>query len=302
MPYPFKVNPITSKLDMVTNPSEMIRHIELADMPDVTGSNTDHDTRYALQGLFAALPLPGVAGRRYWCTDILVMLRDTGAAWIEMVRGETVTRLNSLGEKNHASLANVLPNQHHAQIHKGSHVSGGGDAFVAGDLLDATGRVIVRKNTGANIGARRRLNLIEGTNIGLTISDSALNEEVLVTINQSGVAGANHATLANLNWAAAGHTIDADVNFAKFKAIAMVCDNGATLPAAPVAGQWFLHTPTGRNVLMQYSGTVWIPIISLSSMTMYVDSEGATHGDNQNYGYSSAVTFDTVQFAIDQIP
>jgi hypothetical protein len=284
---------------MVTNPSEMIRHIELLDMPDPTGANTDHDTRYALQGTFAAIPLPGVPGRRYWCTDILVMLRDTGGAWIEMVRGETVSRLNSLAEKNHASLTNVLPDQHHArshvitaagdhtsaatpgqmlqananglpvdatltdaqivaiaaaaharqhaitaaldhtsgatpgkilkadanglpidasntdiqvaaavaashaQIHKDTHKTGGGDAFLVTDLLDGIARVSVRKNSGgANVGSRRRLNLIEGANVTLTTTDDAVDEEVEVTIAASGGGPTLITTLTNKSGAA----------------------------------------------------------------------------------------------------
>jgi hypothetical protein len=153
MVYPFKVNPITGKLDMVTNPAEMIRHVDLLDMPDPTGVNTDHDTRYALQGTFAAMPLPGVPGRRYWCTDILVMLRDTGGAWIEMVRGETVSRLNSLAEKSHASLTNVLPDQHHARSHVitavGDHISGA----TPGKILkaNANGLPIDATNTDADV-------------------------------------------------------------------------------------------------------------------------------------------------------
>jgi hypothetical protein len=94
------------------------------------------------------------------------------------------------------------------------------------------------------------------------------------------------------------------LDFKTLKAIAMVCDNGSTLPTvpAPVKGQWFLHTPTGRDILMQYNGTSWTPIISLGAITMYVDVTGATHGNDQNYGYSNAVTFDTIQFAVNQIP
>ena len=79
-------------------------------------------------------------------------------------------------------------------------------------------------------------------------------------------------------------------------------NSGATLPTSPEPYQLFLHTPVGRKILYQYSTTAWIPILSLGSTTMYVDVTGTTHGDNQNYGYSSAVTFNTVQFAVNQIP
>jgi hypothetical protein len=75
----------------------------------------------------------------------------------------------------------------HAQLHKNSHKTGGGDALVLEDLLDAVARVKVRKNNGASdVGARRRLNLIEGSNVTLTVSDDPTNEEVDVTIASSG--------------------------------------------------------------------------------------------------------------------
>ncbi len=52
-------------------------------------------------------------------------------------------------------------------------------------LLGAKARVIVRKNTGSDVGARRRLNLIEGSGITLTVADDSVNEEVDVTIAAS---------------------------------------------------------------------------------------------------------------------
>ena len=77
--------------------------------------------------------------------------------------------------------------------------------------------------------------------------------------------------------------------------------SGTTLPSSPVAGQWFLHTPTGRKVLMMYNGSSWTPIISLGNMTLYVD--GASGTDNQNKGYGTgANAFATIQYAINQIP
>ena len=51
---------------------------------------------------------------------------------------------------------------------------------------DTNTRVAVRKNSGANVGTRRRINLIEGSNVTLTVADDAVNEEVDVTIAASG--------------------------------------------------------------------------------------------------------------------
>lgn len=92
-----------------------------------------------------------------------------------------------------------------------------------------------------------------------------------------------------------------DVDFQKYKAIAMVCDNGATLPASANTGQWFLHTPTGRNILYQYDGSNWGSIISIGSMTVYVDKTDGT--DDLNHGIAvDGDAFATVQYAADCIP
>lgn len=56
-------------------------------------------------------------------------------------------------------------------------------------LGTTTNKVTVRKNTGANVGTRTRLNLIEGANITLTVSDDAGADEVDITI-ASGAGGA----------------------------------------------------------------------------------------------------------------
>lgn len=92
----------------------------------------------------------------------------------------------------------------------------------------------------------------------------------------------------------------ADLNFAKFKAIAMACDNGATMPTSPVSGQWFLHSPTGRSILYQYNGA-WIPYISMGSMTVYVDNTDGTNDLNHGTGVD-ANAFKTVQYAVNCIP
>lgn len=52
--------------------------------------------------------------------------------------------------------------------------------------LNNNARVAVRKNTGADVGKRRRLNLIEGSNITLTVTDDGAAEEVDVTIAAAG--------------------------------------------------------------------------------------------------------------------
>lgn len=75
----------------------------------------------------------------------------------------------------------------HAENHQARHQSGGADALSGN--VDANARVAVRKNSGANVGTRRRLNFIEGANVTLTVADDAANEEVQVTIAAAGGGG-----------------------------------------------------------------------------------------------------------------
>ena len=92
-----------------------------------------------------------------------------------------------------------------------------------------------------------------------------------------------------------------DINFAGFAAVAMACDSGATLPTSPSEGQWFLHTPTGRNVLMQYASGQWNPIFAFGAMTVYVDGTNGT--DSPDYGGTTGTgAFKTVSYALKQVP
>lgn len=55
----------------------------------------------------------------------------------------------------------------------------------ASAVLDAVARVGVRKNSAGSTFNRRRINLIEGTGVTLTVADDSANEEVDVTIASS---------------------------------------------------------------------------------------------------------------------
>ncbi|MCK5018641.1 MAG: hypothetical protein KAS32_16390, partial [Candidatus Peribacteraceae bacterium] len=76
--------------------------------------------------------------------------------------------------------------------HGSTHENGSADEInvgsLSGELADSQ-KTTVRKNTGSNVGTRRRLNLIEGTNVTLTVADDAANEEIDITIASSGGAG-----------------------------------------------------------------------------------------------------------------
>lgn len=91
-----------------------------------------------------------------------------------------------------------------------------------------------------------------------------------------------------------------DLDFQGYKSIAMACDNGATLPLLPTEGQWFLHTPAGRKILMQYVTGAWNPIYSFGNATIYVDVLG-TNAPDQGGG-TGASAFLTMTYAMSLMP
>src|SRR4029079_507598 len=70
--------------------------------------------------------------------------------------------------------------------HQTTHQSGNSDALTGN--LDATARSNISK-AGTLIGTRRGLNLIQGTNVTLTMTDDAPNERVNVTIDAAARGG-----------------------------------------------------------------------------------------------------------------
>lgn len=94
-------------------------------------------------------------------------------------------------EINVAGLSGLLADDQNPTAHKADHENGGADeinvAGLSGELADAQ-PITIRKNTGADVGTRSRLNFREGTNITLTIADDAGDDEVDITIDASGSA------------------------------------------------------------------------------------------------------------------
>lgn len=80
--------------------------------------------------------------------------------------------------------------------------SGGGTVIEVGQTirlsasatLDNNARIAVSKNSGAVVGTRRKLNLIEGANVTLTVADDAGGEKVDVTIAAAAGGGGASAT------------------------------------------------------------------------------------------------------------
>jgi hypothetical protein len=63
-----------------------------------------------------------------------------------------------------------------------------GAPSIIADVIDNTSiqKVTVRKNTGADVGSRKRLNFIEGTNVTLTVADDGGGDEIDITIAAAG--------------------------------------------------------------------------------------------------------------------
>jgi hypothetical protein len=76
--------------------------------------------------------------------------------------------------------------------HASTHQAGGSDPLTGN--LDANARVTV-KQSGTVVGTRRAINFIAGSNISLSISDDAANEEVDVTISAAGGGSSSHNLL-----------------------------------------------------------------------------------------------------------
>ena len=132
-------------------------------------------------------------GRNYWNTDITQMEWYDGTTWVTWGGGGGGAPTNATYVT--MSLDATLTNERVLAV--GSPITlvdggAGGNATIDFDetvTLGNNARVAVSKNSGATVGTRRRLNLIEGSNVTLTIADDPGNEEVDVTIAASGGGG-----------------------------------------------------------------------------------------------------------------
>jgi hypothetical protein len=104
---------------------------------------------------------------------------DLGTSANVTIRGCQGTTFN-----NQTAATTTIVEAHHAR-----HVTGGGDAFASGDLLDATARLRVLDSGNTLIGARRNLRFTAGTGVSIGLADNAGGERVEVTITTAGGVG-----------------------------------------------------------------------------------------------------------------
>lgn len=130
---------------------------------------------------------------KYWNKAAIVSFPSAGGAGAP-VDASYVT-INAEGgldaEIQHANIVNQAQ-LHIAKFHKDTHKTGGTDPFAVADLLDGIARTTIRKNAGANVGSRRRINFTEGANVTLTVTDDAGSEEVDVTIASAAGGGGTY--------------------------------------------------------------------------------------------------------------
>lgn len=141
------------------------------------------------------------------------------------------------------------------------------------DQLDSNARVGVRKGTGTTY-ARRRVSLIEGTNVSFTVADDPTNEEVDITVAvasaaPSGAAGGTlGGTYPDPTVNTDGSTLETSANALRVKdggiTQAKLASGyraiyvGTSAPGSPTEGdEWHDTTNDVRNV---YNGSAWLTI------------------------------------------
>lgn len=140
--------------------------------------------------------------------------------------------------------------------HQASHQSGASDALAG--LLDAVARLTVRKNTGVDVGSRRRLNLIEGANVTLTVADDAANEELGITIAASGGGGVSDGDKGDITVSGSGATWTIDPNVVTYAKMQDVSATSRALGRVS-SGAGDVEELTGAQLLAITGAQVAIP-------------------------------------------
>lgn len=169
---------------------------------------------------------------------------------------------------------------------------------IAGSYLAAETDPVFSASEAFNfaIGDKSRLDGIEtGAEVN-NISD--LDATALTDGGATALHKHDHNALNNKAWSLAGHTIDQDVQFNKWQAIAMCVHNGTSFPSSPNPVQMFYRSDI--KTLFTYEGG-WKSIISFGAVSLYVDGTLGTDAVGQGYS-AGAGAVRTIQYAIDLIP
>jgi len=185
---------------------------------------------------------------------------DVTSGIFGVVRGGTGLSTIASGKLLYTSAANTL-----AELSLGNTLS------ISAAVLNVVAntsvqKVTVRKNTGANIGSRQRLNFIEGSNVTLTIADDAAADEIDITITAAAGAAEHNLLSATHPDTVVASPVLGDILFANATpAWTKLAGNitttkqfltqtgTGTVSAAPVwgtitAGDLPIHTHTAGNI------------------------------------------------------
>lgn len=144
----------------------------------------------------------------------------------------------------------------------------------------------VRKNTGSNIGSQPRLNLIEGSNITLTITNDATGNEIDVTI-QSDITYLDNFFDDSLHWTWLTHNTDANRTITESGGVLTIAITNGT------NGNWWNTVNNAPKAIIGING---YPCSIETKMNSYTVNDETTAGiflayDPKNIGANLAYYF-----------